>query len=112
MALRYAAFQSRQSRWATANHLTIGEVLPVLPAWFTTKTNNPDERAQHHMLAPQPLMPEGYFSDRMIRPAGQVWRLRLEYGQTYLADSRILLIRGSGPSRCRDSPCDGHHRST
>jgi hypothetical protein len=40
------------TRLAAANHLTIGEVLAVLPAWFTTKTNNPDERSQHHMLAP------------------------------------------------------------
>jgi hypothetical protein len=40
------------TRLATANHLSIGEVLAVLPTWFTTKTNNPDERTQHHMLAP------------------------------------------------------------
>jgi hypothetical protein len=40
------------NRLATANHLTTGEALAVLPAWFTTKTSNPDERAQHHMLAP------------------------------------------------------------
>jgi hypothetical protein len=46
------ALISYLTRLAAANHLTIGEVLAVLPAWFTTKTNNPDERAQHHMLAP------------------------------------------------------------
>lgn len=46
------ALLSYLTRLATANHLTIGEVLAVLPAWFTTKTNNPDERTQHHMLAP------------------------------------------------------------
>ena len=40
------------TRLATANHLTTSEVLAVLPGWFTTKINNPDERAQHHMLAP------------------------------------------------------------
>lgn len=40
------------TRLATANHLTTSEVLAVLPTWFTTKINNPDERAQHHMLAP------------------------------------------------------------
>jgi hypothetical protein len=43
---------SPATRVATVNHLTIGEVLAVLPTWFTTKTNNPDERTQHHMLAP------------------------------------------------------------
>jgi hypothetical protein len=40
------------TRLAEANHLTLGEVLAVLPVWFTTKINNPDDRAQHHMLAP------------------------------------------------------------
>ncbi|MEV6644393.1 TniQ family protein [Amycolatopsis sp. NPDC051371] len=39
-------------RLAHANHLTLAEVLGVLPTWFTTKINNPDELAQHHMLAP------------------------------------------------------------
>jgi hypothetical protein len=46
------ALTSYLTRLATANHLTIGEVLAVLPVRFTTKTNNPDERTQHHMLAP------------------------------------------------------------
>jgi len=46
------ALISYLTRLVAANHLTIGEVLTVLPTWFTTKTNNPDERAQHHMLAP------------------------------------------------------------
>ncbi len=40
------------TRLATANHITTSEVLAVLPTWFTTKINNSDERAQHHMLAP------------------------------------------------------------
>jgi hypothetical protein len=40
------------TRIAAGNHLTISEILAVLPAWFTTKTNNPDERTQHHMLTP------------------------------------------------------------
>lgn len=40
------------NRLATANHLTISEILAVLPAWFTTKTNNVDDRSRHHMLAP------------------------------------------------------------
>ena len=40
------------ARLATANHLTVSEILTVLPTWFTTKANNPDERSQHHMLAP------------------------------------------------------------
>jgi AcrR family transcriptional regulator len=39
-------------RLAHANHLTLAEVLAVLPTWFTTKINNPDELTQHHMLAP------------------------------------------------------------
>ncbi len=46
------ALISYLTRLAAVNHLTTGEVLAVLPAWFTTKTNNPDERAQHHMLTP------------------------------------------------------------
>ena len=40
------------NRLAAANHLTISEILAVLPAWFTTKTNNVDDRSRHHMLAP------------------------------------------------------------
>ncbi|MGI5243311.1 TniQ family protein [Dactylosporangium sp. CA-139066] len=40
------------ARLATVNHLTVSEILTVLPTWFTTKANNPDERSQHHMLAP------------------------------------------------------------
>lgn len=45
------ALISYLTRLATANHLTLSEILAVLPGWFTTKTNNPDDRAQHHMLA-------------------------------------------------------------
>src|SRR5215471_5111245 len=40
------------TRLADANRLTLAEVLAVLPSWFTTKINNRDDRAQHHMLAP------------------------------------------------------------
>ncbi|WP_052230111.1 TniQ family protein [Streptomyces sp. CT34] len=40
------------ARIAQANYLTVSEVLAVLPTWFSTKTNNLDDRAQHHMLAP------------------------------------------------------------
>lgn len=40
------------NRLATANHLTTSEILAVLPAWFTTKTHNVDDRSRHHMLAP------------------------------------------------------------
>lgn len=40
------------TRLAHANHLTVTEVLAVLPSWFSTKINNGDDRAQHHMLAP------------------------------------------------------------
>lgn len=39
-------------RLAQANHLTLAEVLAVLPSWFSTKVNNPDELSQHHMLVP------------------------------------------------------------
>lgn len=46
------SLSSYLSRLAHANHLTLAEVLAVLPTWFTTKINNPDELAQHHMLAP------------------------------------------------------------
>jgi hypothetical protein len=44
------ALISYLTRLAAANHLTLDEVLAVLPGWFTTKANNPDDRAQHHML--------------------------------------------------------------
>lgn len=40
------------TRLAHANYLTVAEVLAVLPSWFSTKINNRDDRAQHHMLAP------------------------------------------------------------
>jgi hypothetical protein len=39
-------------RLAQANHLTLTEVLAVLPSWFSTKINNPDELFQHHTLVP------------------------------------------------------------
>ena len=38
------------TRLACANHLTLTEVLAVLPSWFSTKISNRDDRAQHHML--------------------------------------------------------------
>ena len=40
------------TRLAHANHLTLTEVLAVLPSWFSTKVGNRDDRAQHHMLIP------------------------------------------------------------
>ena len=40
------------TRLAHANHLSLTEVLAILPAWFSTKTSNSDDRAQHHMLIP------------------------------------------------------------
>lgn len=40
------------ARIAQANHLTVTEVLAVLPTWFSTKTSNLDDRALHHMLVP------------------------------------------------------------
>jgi hypothetical protein len=46
------ALVSYLTRLAHANHLALSEVLAVLPTWFATKINNPDDRAQHHMLAP------------------------------------------------------------
>jgi len=45
-------------RLAGANHLTLAEVLAVLPPWFRTKIRNHDDRSQHHTLsaaAPQSL---------------------------------------------------------
>jgi TniQ len=46
------ALISYLTRLAHANHLTLTEVLAVLPSWFSTKTSNRDDRAQHHMLLP------------------------------------------------------------
>jgi hypothetical protein len=46
------ALVSYLTRLAHANHLALTEVLTVLPAWFSTKTSNSDDRAQHHMLIP------------------------------------------------------------
>ena len=40
------------TRLAHANHLTLTEMLAVLPTWFSTKISNRDDRAQHHMLIP------------------------------------------------------------
>jgi hypothetical protein len=40
------------TRLADANHLTLAEILAVLPPWFSTKTSNHDDRARHHMLVP------------------------------------------------------------
>jgi TniQ/Helix-turn-helix len=46
------ALISYLTRLAHANHLTVTEVLAVLPSWFSTKINNRDDRAQHHTLIP------------------------------------------------------------
>jgi hypothetical protein len=46
------ALGSYLARLACANHLTLTEVLTVLPSWFSTKTSNRDDRARHHMLLP------------------------------------------------------------
>jgi hypothetical protein len=46
------ALISYLTRLARANHLTLTEVLAVLPSWFSTKISNRDDRAQHHMLIP------------------------------------------------------------
>lgn len=40
------------TRLAHASHLTLTEVLAVLPSWFSTKISNGDDLAQHHMLIP------------------------------------------------------------
>jgi hypothetical protein len=40
------------TRLARASHLTVTEVLAVLPSWFATKTSNGNDRAQHHTLIP------------------------------------------------------------
>ena len=39
-------------RLAAANHITIDDLLTILPPWFSTKIRNHDDRSQHHMLAP------------------------------------------------------------
>ncbi len=46
------ALISYLTRLACANHLTLTEVLTILPSWFSTKISNRDDRAQHHMLIP------------------------------------------------------------
>jgi hypothetical protein len=46
------ALISYLTRLALANHLTLTEVLAILPSWFSTKIGNRDDRAQHHMLIP------------------------------------------------------------
>jgi hypothetical protein len=46
------ALISYLTRLACANHLTLTDVLTVLPTWFSTKTSNRDDRAQHHTLIP------------------------------------------------------------
>jgi len=46
------ALISYLTRLAHANHLTLTEVLTVLPSWFSTKLSNRDDRGQHHMLIP------------------------------------------------------------
>jgi hypothetical protein len=38
-------------RLATANHLTLADMLTVLPPWFRTKIRNHDDRSQHHTLS-------------------------------------------------------------
>jgi hypothetical protein len=40
------------TRLAHAYHLTLTEVLAVLPSWFPTKISNRDDRARHHILIP------------------------------------------------------------
>jgi hypothetical protein len=52
---------------AGANHLTLAEVLAVLPPWFRTKIRNHDDRSQHHTLsaaAPQSLLALGRLTSR------------------------------------------------
>lgn len=39
-------------RLAAANHITIDDLLTILPPWFNTKIRNHDDHSQHHMLAP------------------------------------------------------------
>lgn len=46
------ALASYLTRLALANHLTLAEVLAILPSWFSTKASSSDERARHHMLIP------------------------------------------------------------
>lgn len=44
------SLRSFLTRLAQANHLALTEVLAVLPSWFSTKVNNPDELFEHHTL--------------------------------------------------------------
>jgi transposase len=38
-------------RLAVTNHITVADLLAVLPPWFRTKVPNHDDRVRHHMLA-------------------------------------------------------------
>ena len=38
-------------RLAITNHITVTDLLAVLPPWFRTKVPNHDDRVRHHMLA-------------------------------------------------------------
>jgi predicted transcriptional regulator len=40
------------TRLAAASHITLAEVLAVLPSWFSTKARSSDDRIRHHMLVP------------------------------------------------------------
>jgi hypothetical protein len=42
----------RRGAGRAGRHLTLAEILAVLPSWFSTKISNGDDRAQHHMLIP------------------------------------------------------------
>jgi hypothetical protein len=46
------AMASYLARLAAANHITLAEVLAVLPSWFSTKARSSDDRTRHHMLVP------------------------------------------------------------
>ena len=70
-------------RLATANHITINDLLVILPAWFRTKICNHDDRGQHHMLAPA--------------ATDALHRVAIATGRAPIALARALPAFGGGP---------------
>lgn len=50
--VRGEILSSYLERLAVTNHITVTDLLSVLPPWFRTKVRNHDDRVRHHMLAP------------------------------------------------------------
>ena len=89
-------------RLAAANHITIDDLLAILPPWFSTKIGNHDDRSQHHMLAP--ALPGAILALATLtgRTPAVLARALPAFGAGYLPDPvrattacrRCLAIRG------------------